>query len=112
MLLLSLSPTHPNLNPSKKGITSNHHYVLNFLNHAVGNMVASDGNPDKRKFTGKVSVRDCNSVLLTGVSKAWRWPFSVSNGPSAWGDVCSLWGGLTFPAAFMNTRSLMTETVM
>ena len=82
MLLLSLSLTHPNLNPSRKGIASNHLYVLNFLNHVVGNTVASDEKPDKRKFTGNVSVRDCNSVLLTDDSKAGRWPFSVSHGPS------------------------------
>ena len=67
MLLLSLSSTHPNLNPSRKGIASNHLYVMNFLNHAVGNTVVSDERlQDKRKFTGNVSVRDCNSVLLTG----------------------------------------------
>jgi len=81
VLLLSLSPTHPNLNPSRKGIASNHLYVMNFLNHAVGNTVVSDERlQDKRKFTGNVSVRDCNSVLLTDDSRAWRWPFSVSQG--------------------------------
>ena len=73
--------------------------------------MASGEKPNKRKFAGNVSVRDCNSVLLTADSKAGRWPFSVSHGPSI-SDVCSLWGGLTFPAAFMNTRSLRTETVM
>ena len=72
MLLLSLSSTHPNLNPSRKGIASNHLYVLNFLNHAVGNTVASGEKPNKRKFAGNVSVRDCNSVLLTGDSVCLR----------------------------------------
>ena len=73
----------PQPKPSKEGIASNHLYVLNFLNHAVRNTVASDERlQDKRKLTGNVSVRDCNSVLLTADSKAGRWLFSMSHGPS------------------------------
>ena len=43
-------------------------------------MASDERLQDKRKFTGNVSVRDCNSVLLTDDSSAWRWPFSVSQG--------------------------------